>query len=317
MSSKQFWPRWVLSVGAASLLFACGSSEPKDDSADPVNPKTAWEDTHCTQPVESAAFACAEQDFWAAFQASELSRRKDNEHLLQKTILRFPNPTDLHGASLLHFRLGQLRLAMALENRQREYAIQSDALVVDEFRTAIKQHQQDGIIAPWMDAMEIAVAAIVQDWVKAKALAERGFANIGLNPLGNTLSLSGTTIGFPLETGVPQRTVSFLDKWECKDVAWCTKNTTHAPFARPGLSFHFAEAYARVGDKAKARQYLDAALSAPDSARWPYRYVAENASRDLDAYLKTFSDLGQQGSAFSMAYANQSYGCLFCHAVTP
>lgn len=274
----------------------------------------ADDDPQCRQFDEVLAAACTEQHFWSAFSQSALEPRKESEQLLIKTLARFPSPEDKHGSSLMHFRLGQLRLAMALENKQTDYVLHSDTAIVDEFHQAEMLHLQNGIIAPWVDAMQIAISAITQDWVQAKALAERGFANIALNPLGNTLSLSGTTIGFPLDTGVPQRTIAFLDKWECKGVSWCTENSAHAPFARPGLGFHFAEAYARVGNKEKARQYLDAALHAPGAERWPYRSVAQAAADNLDGFLKKFADLGQSGSAFDIAYANQPYGCLFCHA---
>lgn len=274
----------------------------------------AEDDPLCRQDEESLATGCTEQRFWSAFKQSELAPRKESERILQATLSRFPAPEDKRGSSLMHFRLGQLRLAMALENGQTEYVLQSDTAIVAEFQQAERLHPQDGIIAPWTDAMEIAIAAITQDWVKATALAERGFANIARNQLGNTLSLSGTTIGFPLDTGVPQRTVTFLDAWQCQGVGFCTQNSEHAPGARPGLGFHFAEAYARVGDKEKARRYLDASLQAPGAERWPYRPIVQAAADDLDGFLKKFADVGQSGSAFNLAYANQSYGCLFCHA---
>lgn len=227
--------------------------------------------------------------------------------------LRFPASEDPQASSRLHFRLGQLRLAMALENAQKKYALGAETLVIAEFREATRLDPSNGIIAPWEDTMEMALPAIFEDWVKAVPLAERGFQNVAKNPLGNTLSLSGTTIGFPLSTGIPQRTAKLLDDWRCEGVDFCSRNTAHAPYARPGLSYHFAEAYARVGQRDKAQRYLREALSSPGAEQWPYRAVAQSAYDQLDGFLKTFADLGQDGSAFRMVYANQPSGCLFCH----
>lgn len=295
----------VLLLGAA-LLSAC---TPAADL--PIDPDTPLP---CSQRAEAASYDCVEEDFWSALGQADLGPRRANEQLLVQAITRFPSPALPQRMAIVHFRLGQLRLAMALENQQNDYVIQSDKLIVGEFRTAMQLDPANGIIAPWMDAMEIAVSAILEDWVKAKELAERGFANVAKDPVANILSLSGTTIGFPLDTGVPQRTVEHLDKWECQGPAFCTQNTPHAPFARPGLGYHLAEAYARVGERQKARQHLDAALAAAGAERWPYRPLLSGAANNLDGFLKSFADLGQSGSAFRKVYANQPFGCLFCHA---
>ena len=268
----------------------------------------------CAHASESDAYACAEARFWSAFRQAGLPARKDAEAVVLAVIAANGSPRDTRGMSLMHFRLAQLRLAMSLENAQRDYVIHSNDMIVGELDRATALDSYGGIIAPWKDAMQIATAAILGDWGEAVKLADRGFDNIALNPLGNTLSLSGTTIGFPMSTGVPARTASYLDVWRCSGVAWCDANTEHAPYARPGLGYHFAEAYARVGDADKARRYLGEALHAPGTDTWPYRYIAEQAAADVGAFVKKFADLGTDGSAFDVVYANQPYGCLFCHA---
>ncbi len=270
--------------------------------------------TDCPSAREGDAYACAEARFWAAFRQAGLPARKDAEATLIAVIAANGSPADNRGSALMHFRLAQLRLAMSLENGQRDYVIHSNDMIVGELDRATTLDAYGGIIAPWKDAMQIATAAILGDWGEAVKLANRGFDNIALNPLGNTLSLSGTTIGFPMSTGVPARTASFLDRWRCAGVVWCDANTEHAPYARPGLGYHFAEAYARVGDADKARRYLAEALSAPGTDTWPYKYIAERAAADVGAFVKRFADLGADGSAFDVVYANQPYGCLFCHA---
>ena len=45
------------------------------------------------------------------------------------------------------------------------------------------------------------------------------------------------------------------------------------------------------------------------------KYVAEEASNDLDGFVGKFTDLGDDGNAFDVVYANTEYGCKFCHQV--
>lgn len=271
------------------------------------------EEAACTQGQFDAAEACAERRFWGAFMQPGLPLRQAAEALLVDVAARPQAQAAPKASSRLHFRLGQIRLAMALENAQAKFFTNADRDVVAEFREAARLDPSNGIIAPWEDTMEMAIPAVFEDWDRAVRLADRGFANVARNPLGNTLSLSGTTIGFPMRTGVPQRTAQLLDEWRCEGVEFCTRNTAHAPYARPGLSYHFAEAYARVGQRDKAQRHLREALAAPGADRWPYRAVAQDAADHLDQFLKRFADLGQDGSAFNMVYANQPTGCLFCH----
>jgi hypothetical protein len=298
----------TLPLATFAALAACSSDDPAPAKEGDATAKLA-----CDGLEESQRYACVEALFWKAFASVEPGPRKQADDELQAAIAAFPQFQDKAGRSLMHFRLGQLRLARALENGERSLMLRAHTSMIGEFDTAMGIHPRDGIIAPWKDAMEMALYAVVGDWEKAVPLAERGFENVALNPMGNTLSLSGTTIGFPLSTGVPQRTVALIDAWTCSGVVWCTENSERAPWARPGLSFHFAEAYARVGNREKTVQYLDQALASPGADVWPFRYVAKEARDDVDAFLGKFAKLGQDGSAFDIAYANQPYGCVFCH----
>lgn len=293
----------------ALLAVSCSSASTQAPTPAPAKqyPKD------CKGISEADTFDCSEQRFWTAFQQPKVELRKESEEILKHAIASFGTSKDNVALSRAHFRLGQMRLAMSLENDLRDYVLHAHEMIIGEFDEAMRLDPSNGIIAPWKDTMEMAIPAVLGDWDAAVALAERGFANVHKNKMGNTLSLSGTTIGFPLSTGIPQRTVKLLDEWTCTGADFCERNTDHAPWARPGLAFHFAEAYARVGDKAKARSWLDASLSAPGAKEWPFRSIVEKASNDLDGFIKTFSERGNDKGAFDIAYANQSYGCVFCH----
>lgn len=281
--------------------------------ATPENAATKNYPLDCSGLDEAQTYDCVETRFWQAFQQPELAPRKDSEAMLVRTAAAFASATNRVGLSRVHFQLGQIRLAMALENGQRDFMLKARDMIIGEFDRAMELDPQNGIIAPWKDTMEMALYAVLGDWDAAVPLAERGFANVSKNPTGNTLSLSGTTIGFPMSTGVPQKTIALLDVWTCEGPDFCKKNTSHSPWARPGLAFHFAEAYARVGNREKAKDYLERALAAEGADKWPYRYVAAEAANDLDGFIKKFADRGEDKGAFDIAYANQPWGCLFCH----
>jgi hypothetical protein len=304
----------IVLAAAAALPVACSASNGDSSTASPAGiDASAPAGDDCAALSEADGFTCAEASFWSALRVSSLEARARAENALVTVIARSPAPRDARAASTLHFRLGQLRMAMALENGKQDYFLKSKDLIVGEFDKAMALDVHDGVIATFEDTMKMAIAAVLGDWGAAVDLANQSFEHIAQNPMGNTLSLSGTAMGYPMSTGVPTRMIPYLDAWKCSGVAWCTENTSHAPFARPGLAYHFAEAYARVGDRAKAADYLAKALAAPDADRWPYRDIAARAAADVDALVKSFSDLGPDGSAMNVVYANKPYGCLFCH----
>jgi hypothetical protein len=304
-----------LVASLALLAAACGAStrdeapvsQSKADASPPLR-------DDCGSLSEHDGFTCAEASFWSALRVSSVDGRLRSENAIVTVIAETPSPRDTRAMSILHFRLGAIRLAMSLENGKQEYVLHSKDMIVGEFEKAMSLDTYGGVIAPFADTMKTATAAVLGDWGAAVDLANVGFDHIAQNPMGNTLSLSGVVMGYPMSTGVPARMIPYLDAWACSGAAWCTENTAHAPFARPGLSYHFAEAYARVGDRAKAADYLARALAAPDAQRWPYRDVAQRAAGDVDALVKSFADLGPDGSAMGVVYANKPFGCLFCHA---
>jgi tetratricopeptide (TPR) repeat protein len=301
-------PIFALVVATAvSAAIACSSKDA------PQTPAAVTYPQDCKGLGENETADCAEDRFWEAFAQKDLAVRQATAEIHVAAIAKFPQMADKVRASRLHFRLGQIRMAMGIENDQRDIMLHAFDLVIGEFDKAMALDPSNGIIAPWKDTMEMAFPAVLGDWDAAVPLAERGFENVPKNKMGNTLSLSGTTIGFPLRTGVPQKTVKLLDEWVCEGADFCTKNTKHAPWARPGLAFHFAEAYARVGDKAKAKQHLEACLAAEGADKWPYRATCQGALADLDGFLAKFAARGEDQGCFDISYANQDNGCVFCH----
>lgn len=328
--------RHVTAISTLCLLLACTADDPSAGEATDASetgietdtdPSGGSTDTDATEPDPEAdpfpedypagcegvpdpeVFRCAEQRFWDVLR-TDLADRRDAYDRLGALAEALADSEHHAQLSRLHFQRGQLAMALAIENDAQDLIFD----VIPELDQAMALDPDNGIIPTWKDSMDIAFANILHDDVALQEAAARAWEHIELQPMGNILSISGTTIGTALDTGIPQHTIELLDGWVCEGVAWCEANTWQAPFARPGLGYHFAEAYARVGDVQTARRYLDESLSAPGAEAWPYRHVAEEAAADVDAFAARFAAYGESDSPFDIMYANQSYGCQFCHS---
>lgn len=171
----------------------------------------------------------------------------------------------------------------------------------------------EGIAAPaFLQAVNMANAAIFKRWGAATEIADVAMADAYHVGIGAAFAIGGTLIGFPLNTGIPARTVTMMEEVPC-DVYFCFDNTAKAPFSVPGLAFHQAEGYARVGDREGMLHWLAKARSAPGYDEWYFRYIVEGVAADPDAFLAKFAQYGDAGSPFMEVYANSNFGCLFCH----
>ena len=292
----------ALTLAAAA---ACGA----DTEIDP----TERED--CRGLSEADAYACSEARYWVAFQ-----HRRD---LRIETWEMYGDVIDEHAPGdpalatergNVYFRRGQLGMAIALEEDVGDEAITYIAQVIPDFEQAEELDPDNFILVSWKASMEIAIAHVTGDDEEAVRVYDEAEARIAADPLGNIPSISGTAIGLPLSTGVPQRVIAAIDEWECTGADFCERNTEHAPWAMPGMAYHWAEHYARVGDRETTLAYIEEARAAEGYDAWPYRWVVEEAAADPDALLAQFEERGEEGSAFDLMYSNKEYGCVFCHA---
>lgn len=268
----------------------------------------------CAGLGEPAVYACAEQRFWTVFQV-DFDHRKDVHDLLKALHDAIPAPKEPAKLAQMIFRRGQLGIALAIENGKVDLV---DGIVPD-FDRAIALDPTVGFYFTWRDSMLIARAELSGDKAKRAEAIAGVSANVARDPKRNIPSITGTLIGLPKSSGGPSLALSLLASWECHpDNApknpWCLENGWKAPYGAPGFQFHMGEEYARVGDKARATAFFEAALKAPGASGWAYRHVVEEKLADMDGYLKSFADLGDDGTAFLKVYANQKYGCALCHA---
>jgi hypothetical protein len=313
----------LATVFGASIAAACSSSST-------APPPESNVDTQATAPVcaglvgstivdadfspacEGLAppdvFDCAEKRFWIALR-SDYEGRPAAYAMLGDVIARTRSAGDPKAVANLYFRRGQLAMAMALEQKDSRKVF----TVVPDFDEALALDPKHPVIPVWKDTLDMAFAALTKDGVKLAEVFERALANVPACPLGNIPSLTGTSIGAPLSSGIPQKTIALAETWKCEGVTWCTENTWKAPYAVAGMRYHFAEAYVRMGMKDRARTYLDAARAAPGYDAWPQKAFVEDKIANLDAFIASFTALGADEYVFDKVYANGDKGCVFCH----
>ncbi|MGE0326632.1 MAG: hypothetical protein AB7S68_30160 [Polyangiaceae bacterium] len=262
----------------------------------------------CSGLEESTAYRCAEQRFWYTLRA-DYDQRPQAYETLSALIEKYEASGDQHEVSNLYFRRGQLAMAMAMENGDMNKVL----TVEPDFDKTLELWPEHPIAPTWRDTMRIAIAVVTKDYVAAQKLFDEALKNVELCPLGNIPSLTGTTIGLPLDTGIPQQTVKLAESWVCEGVEWCEHNTWKAPYAVAGMRYHMGEGFARVGRKEEALAYFESARQAPDYDSWPYKDFVDNRTENIDAFIKELADVGESEPVFDRMYANSEFGCKFCH----
>lgn len=255
---------------------------------------------------EQTPYERAEASFWAGLHSGDTAERELTFAELSAVIDEDP---DAPQAGRLYFLRGALGMALSLENARGGDYIQG---VLPDLADAVRLDENPKYPS-WLDSMELVLAFVRQDEEALADAAEASISHVALYPVGNTLSITGTMSGLSLETGMPQKAVELLEAWVC-DADWCRHNTERAPWSQPGIELHFADAYARIGDKERTRTYLERSLQRPGAEAWAYRDFVQQRLDDVDAYVDPFIALGDEGSAVDMVYANSVQACVLCHA---
>lgn len=279
----------------------------------------------CTEYValatEEERFDCAVDTFWHGFSDGRLVVREEAEQVLSAVISLNSSSNDNVSLAKLYNLRGDLRMAMALENGKVEYVLFSDQFVSADLREALRVNPGYEPAQAFLDTMDVVLGIIANDWENVIPLGQQSLDRIrglkGVDPhmyTGAAFSVSGTYLGYPLATGIPQQTVAVMEDAGCPNTLfWCQGNTENAPFAMPGLNYHFAEMHARVGNRDKTIEYLNKTVVSDGFEEWAYRSYADEALADIDAYLEKWQLFGEYKSPMMSLYANGNVGCSFCH----
>lgn len=277
---------------------------------------------------------CLEREFWRVFQRDFEDRlgvhRQFGERLPQ---LAADVSTDV--VAKLTFRRAQLGMALILENGELGLL----PSVIPDIERALDLVPNDPFYLIWLDTMRIATAQISGDAAEVEVRLEEAWSHLSYaneHTTRSTLvaSLTGTTIGLSLSTNAPQRTIEVLDNFACHPdvlarqpeqmcgrgehrrpcIDWCLQPSAISPFTGPGLLYHQAEAYARVGLLEEARDLLQQALQAPTADVWPFRHMAVQALQDVARFSSDINPTNPEQAVFLDVYANSQHACVFCHA---
>ncbi|HVK98721.1 MAG TPA: hypothetical protein VM553_02870 [Dongiaceae bacterium] len=281
--------------------------------AEPRHP-SPWQ--LCSGPLKGRSqdeiYQCADQAFWESFSDGRLEQRVAAEKRMSEALNLLQDWDESEKLARAHFLRGALRLAMSLENGKVQYAVLNNYYVGTDMRRAVEL-DPDGIAAPaFLNALNMANAAIFKRWNTASSLANAAIDDAYHVGIGAAFAIGGNLLGFPLTSGIPARTVTMMEEIPC-DQNFCTDNTKKAPFSVPGLAFHQAEGYARIGDKAGLLHWLDVARNAPGYEEWYFNYIVEAVAADPDSFLQKFAQYGESGAPYMEVYANSNFGCVFCH----
>lgn len=257
-------------------------------------------------------YHCAEEWMWYSLSDDAPARDTARTELLD-VINAAGDDADPLAVSRMWALRGQLTMAMVVEQGRFDLATG----IADDFDQAMALDPNNPIIPSFADSLELVFAYRGGDEAALARLETEVWDNVERCPLGNILSISGIALGLPLSSGWPGSIIDALQEWQCTGADFCTQNTWKAPYARPGLAYHFAEAYARVGQRDRAATYLAEAIASPAFDEWPYAAFVQATSDDQSAWMDEFASLGQDGDASPMMYAGQNFGCIFCHASNP
>jgi hypothetical protein len=121
-----------------------------------------------------------------------------------------------------------------------------------------------------------------------------------------------------LDSGLPNTAVQLVENIDLAACGmWCGWEFHRAPFAMTGQYFSYAEVEARVGNKDRAREFLDMARATPLYAQWPLHDEAEAAANDLDAFVGKFAARGSSESVSDLMISGTTHACMVCHAPLP
>ena len=273
-----------------------------------------------------ALFDCGETEFWHAFSDGRLQPREEALAYMSEAIDRLSaveQPSaDFEGSlARLHQLRGMFYMGIGQENGRLDYLVGADRLAGEDFR-AVEALEPDNFVATVFDStLEMTFARMANEHARAAELARGGLEyalNLG-DPdvvedvnVGAVFAITGITMTWPLSSGVPQASLEAKRKVGClPEVEFCTGNTLHAPYARPGLEYHEAEMYARLGMRDAYIEQLEKVAAQPGYEDWAWYDVVELQRREPGRLLGKFAAYGED--RYVDSYATMNNGCVMCH----
>lgn len=281
-----------------------------------TDPTTRWDGTYperCIGTEGEHAFACAEQLYWQVFQFDHAARPDAYDALLALTErVEAERSVDDERLAILYVRLGVLGTALAIE--QGDFSRAQNLLA--HLQTAHEYQPDNAFIESWLLTIEIGQNVFLEgDW-------EAGLRRLEELYEAEPQIVAGAfaTVGAArsLDSGWPQKAAEIADGLEALGCGqFCGWDAHRAPYAGPGGYFTYAEVLARVGNRERARFWLEQALAHERADDWPLRPLAEASLGDLDTFVGKFAERGSDEAVDDLFVTSNENSCGICHAPRP
>ncbi|PCJ45596.1 MAG: hypothetical protein COA99_04540 [Moraxellaceae bacterium] len=271
-------------------------------------------------------FECAETEFWHAYSDGRLAPRNSTLKYISEAIELSESVGDNTAEFVVKLsRLYQLRgmfyMALGIENGQWLYLVFSNLYAQKDF-ARVEELEPGNFVASSFDiTLKIANAQVAgkHELALAYGLESLHVSLTAGDPdviepvnVGTAFAVTGVTMNYPLNTGLPQATLDAMLEIGCIDeVAFCSQNTLHAPFARPGLEYHLASIYARLGLRNEYIAQLEVVAEQDRYDDWAWKAMVEAQRADPDRLLEKYASYGDD--QYSDSYAQMNNGCVMCH----
>lgn len=286
-------------------LAGCGD----DDALEPDAGEDAAEDgaeEDSSEPVGDAggdADELAEKGEMLFFRAlrGEVDKRDDAIEALGSALEANP---DHPRASLLY---GMALLSALTEDGNMDVVFDIGPALAH----AADLNPDDERIPGWLQIVEVRTAQALGNPVLLEQATEAMIEAADAYPEFNNVSLAIAFAKLPLDSEYPEMAADRLDAiMDCTD-AVCM-NSDFVPHNEEGAMMLYGDVYARLGQRAKAATFYQAALDHPAASTWPYREQAQAIFDALDDRIELFTnDVPEDDPLF---FSEGETSCVGCHA---
>lgn len=271
-------------------------------------------------------FECAETEFWHSYSDGRLSSRKAALSYMSKAIKLNESVADdsaeyTKKLSRLYQLRGMFYMAMGMENGQLIYLIFSNYYAQKDFARVDALEPGNFVAESFNITLDIANAQVMgkHDLAITYGLASLDMARNAGNPdviepvnVGSIFAVAGVTMNYPLNTGIPKATMDAQVEIGCiPEVDFCIQNTLRSPFARPGLEYHLASIYARMGRRDDYINQLEVVAAQDRYDEWAWHDMVEEQRANPDRLLEKFASY--EDDQYADSYATRHNGCVMCH----
>jgi len=328
-STESFYDEILLERGDCGSNSSSLSMPKRRLESEPRFP-SPYNDLRCESSLQlqtpEERFECAETEFWHAYSDGRLAPRKAALQYMGKAIklnesVADDSKTFATQLSRLYQLRGMFYMAMGIENGQLIYLVLSNLYAQKDFARVEALEPGNFVAESFNLTLKMANARVIgkHDLALTHGVTSLEMALTAGDPeviepinVGTIFAVSGVTMNYPLNTGLPQATLEAQLAIDClPEVEFCVQNTLHAPFARPGLEYHLASIYARMGMREEYINQLEVVVAQDRYNEWAWRDVVEAQRANPDRLLEKFASYGDD--QYSESYATMNNGCVMCH----